>query len=57
MVFLFTSLYRQKTEESKKMKKKLREEFECNFVESDDNDDEENISNDEDEYSPSNLMN
>jgi len=39
------------------MKKKLREEFECNFVESDDNDDEENISNDEDEYSPSNLMN
>jgi hypothetical protein len=52
---LFTLLFRQKNEESKKMKQMLNKEFECNFVDSDNEEAGEN-GEDEDEYTPSNLM-
>lgn len=52
---LFTLLFRQKNEESKKMKQMLTKEFECNFVDSDNEEGGEN-GDDEDEYTPSHLM-
>lgn len=52
---LFTLLFRQKNEESKKMKQMLNKEFECNFVDSD-NEEAGDNAEDEDEYTPSHLM-
>lgn len=52
---LFTLLFRQKNEESKKMKQMLNKEFECNFVDSDNEDVGENV-DDDDDYTPSHMM-
>jgi hypothetical protein len=53
---LFSLLYKQKTEESKKMKQMLSKEFECNFVDSDDEEEGNEQENDEDDYTPSNML-
>jgi hypothetical protein len=53
---LFSLLYKQKTEESKKMKQMLAKEFECNFVDSDDEDEGNEQENDEDDYAPSQMV-
>ena len=53
---LFSLLYKQKTEESKKMKQMLGKEFECNFVDSDDEDEGNEQENDEDDYAPSQMV-
>jgi len=52
---LFTLLFRQKNEESKKMKQMLNKEFDCNFVDSDNEEVGENADED-DEYTPSHQM-
>ena len=52
---LFTLLFRQKNEEAKKMKQILNKEFECNFVDSDDEENGEH-GEDEDESIPANLF-
>lgn len=52
---LFTLLYKQKQEESRKMKTMLAKEFDCNFVDSDDDENEEDDEN-EDDYAPSQMM-
>lgn len=54
---LFTLLFRQKNEESKKMKQMLNKEFECNFVESDEEEEEgEHDYDEEDDYTPADMM-
>ena len=55
---LFTFLYKQKNEESKKMKQLLAKEFDCNFIDSDDEDEEEgnDQENEEDDYTPSHMV-
>ena len=53
---LFTLLFRQKNEESKKMKQMLNKEFECNFVDSDNEGEAGDNGEDEDDYTPSHLI-
>ncbi len=54
---LFTLLFRQKNEESKKMKHMLNKEFECNFVDSENEEGGENGDGDEDDdLTPTDLI-
>ena len=53
---LFSLLYKQKSEESKKMKQMLSKEFECNFVDSDDEEEGNEQENEEDDYTPSQMV-
>lgn len=52
---LFSLLYKQKSEESKKMKQMLAKEFDCNFVDSDE-EEELNEQDNEDDYTPSQMV-
>lgn len=56
MAQLFTLLFKQKNEESKKMKQLLNKEFDCNFVESDDEENVEAEAEADDEYTPANML-
>ena len=53
---LFSLLFKQKSEESKKMKQMLAKEFECNFVDSEDEEEANEHENEEDDYSPSQMV-
>ena len=53
---LFSLLYKQKSEESKKMKQMLSKEFECNFVDSDDEEGENEQEDGDDDYTPSQMV-
>lgn len=52
LTFIFTYLIKQKQEESKKVRKALKDEIECNFVDSDDDE----TYGDEDENEQSGQM-
>jgi hypothetical protein len=41
LAFIFSLLYKQKIEESEKLKKTLKKELECNFIGDSDEDDED----------------
>jgi len=53
---LFSLLFKQKSEESKKMKQMLAKEFDCNFVDSDDEEEGNEQENEEDDYTPSQMV-